>query len=72
VTANPPGSEENRDLVSRLLKNVNEDVAITAWLCHVDGFTQEEAAEVLSVSRRTICDRLAKFGKHSRRFLRRA
>jgi RNA polymerase sigma factor (sigma-70 family) len=65
-------SPENRDLVFRLLKNVDEEVALTAWICHVDGMTQEEAAVLLSVSRRTIWDRLDRFAKRSRRFLRRS
>jgi RNA polymerase sigma-70 factor (ECF subfamily) len=64
-------SPENRDLVVRLLKNVDENVALTAWLCHVDGLTQDEAAELLAVSRRTVCDRLEKFASRSQRFLRR-
>jgi RNA polymerase sigma-70 factor, ECF subfamily len=64
-------SPEDRDLVIRLLRELDESVASTAWLCHVDGMTQEEAAEVLGVSRRTVYDRLEKFAERGRRLLQR-
>jgi RNA polymerase sigma factor (sigma-70 family) len=63
-------NSEARDLVLRLLMNVPEDVALTAWLCHVDGMTQDETAEALGVSRRTVCARLERFQERSERFLR--
>jgi RNA polymerase sigma-70 factor, ECF subfamily len=64
-------SPEDRDIVIRLLRELDEPVAATAWLCHVDGMTQEEAAEVLGVSRRTVYDRLEKFAERGRRLVQR-
>lgn len=60
-----------RDLATRLIARADPSVRATAWLCHVDGMTQSEAAQVLGVSRRTVVDRLARLTRDARRFLER-
>lgn len=49
-----------------LTDGLDENTVTTAVLVYVDELTQEEAAEVLQVSRRTIGKRLKKFMKHTR------
>lgn len=67
--------EENvmadRDLVRRLIANAPAKVRPSAWLCHIDGFEQQEAAEILDVSRRTVASRLSEFQSSVVRFLQR-
>jgi RNA polymerase sigma-70 factor, ECF subfamily len=60
----------NRDLVMRLITRVSSKVQITAWLFYMDGMRQEEIAEVLGVSQRSIAKRLAQFLRASRKFAR--
>jgi RNA polymerase sigma-70 factor (ECF subfamily) len=62
----------DRDFVVRLVEAVHEKVRPVAWLYHVDGFEQEEIAQMLDLSRRTVSSRLAAFSESARKFLRRA
>jgi RNA polymerase sigma-70 factor (ECF subfamily) len=59
-----------RDLVVRLVRELPADLALAAWLYHVDGLEQTEIAEICGVSRRTVISRLDKFSKRARAFLR--
>jgi RNA polymerase sigma-70 factor (ECF subfamily) len=61
-----------RDLVVRLLRQVPADLALPAWLFHVDGLEQSEIAEICGVSRRTVISRLARFARRARQFLARS
>lgn len=77
VHAVPPASgpdEERRiserDLVVRLVRELPADLALAAWMYHVDGLDQAEIAEICGVSRRTVISRLNKFRQRARTFLR--
>ena len=59
-----------RDLVARLVRELPADLALTAWLYHVDGLEQAEIAEICGVSRRTVISRLNRFSERARAFLR--
>lgn len=61
----------DRDLLRRLIGNAPAKVRPAAWLCHIDGFEQQEAAAILGVSRRTVASRLSEFQGSVRRFLQR-
>jgi RNA polymerase sigma-70 factor (ECF subfamily) len=58
-----------RDLVARVLRHVPAELALPAWLYHVDGLEQGEIAEVCGVSRRTVIARLDRFARRARQFL---
>jgi RNA polymerase sigma-70 factor (ECF subfamily) len=60
----------NRDLITRVISRVSPNVQLTAWLFYMDGMRQEEIAEVLGISRRSVAKRLAKFLRISRKFVR--
>lgn len=60
------------DLARRLMARVPPKLAAVAWLHHVDGLTQEELAQVLGISRRTVVSRLAEFEKSARKFAQRS
>ncbi len=53
--------------VMHLTEGLEHDVVATAVMVHVDGFTQEETAVNLGVSRRTVGKRLKKFFEHTRK-----
>ena len=59
-----------RDLVVRLVRELPAELALAAWLYHVDGLEQAEIAEICGVSRRTVISRLNKFAERARLFLR--
>jgi RNA polymerase sigma-70 factor (ECF subfamily) len=59
-----------RDLVGRLIGDLPEDLALVAWLYHVDELEQAEIAEICGVSRRTVITRLQRFADEARAFLR--
>lgn len=61
----------DRVMLRRLILEVDPKLRVPAWLCHVDGMTQEEAAKVLGVSRRTVVNRLAAFDERCRRLVAR-
>jgi RNA polymerase sigma-70 factor, ECF subfamily len=60
------------DLARRLISRAPEKLAVAAWLYHVDGLNQDEVAEVLGISRRTVVTRLADFEKNAHKFVRRS
>ena len=60
------------DLARRLVDHMPARLRAVAWLYHVDGFEQEEVAEILDISRRTVVSRLAAFTARARRFVRRS
>lgn len=67
-----PGAESritDQDLVARLVRHLPEELAIAAWLYHVDGLEQSEIAEICGVSRRTVIARLARFNDQARAFI---
>jgi RNA polymerase sigma-70 factor (ECF subfamily) len=59
----------DRDLARRLVEQMPAKLRSVAWLYHVDGFEQEEVAQILDVSRRTVVTRLAAFTERARRFV---
>jgi RNA polymerase sigma-70 factor (ECF subfamily) len=63
---------DDRDLAARLVERADPQVRVAAWLCHVDGMTQEEAAKLLGVSRRTVVNWLSRLSRESEEFLRRS
>ena len=68
----PRDSEQRfseRDLVFRLIRQVPEDLALAAWLYHVDELGQAEIAEICGVSRRTVISRLSRFSEQARDLL---
>ena len=79
LIANVPHSPERdneqrfseRDLVVRLVKELPEELALAAWLYHVDELEQAEIGEICGVSRRTIIARLGRFSARARTFLER-
>ena len=50
-----------------LLEGLDEEVVTIAVMSHVDGLTQDEIAESIGLSRRTIVKRLQKFKEHAKR-----
>ncbi len=62
------GSLEKRVMaasaLSELMKGLDDEMVTLAVLRHVDGLTQEEIAESMSLSRRTIVKKLKKFDQH--------
>ncbi|NMO15436.1 RNA polymerase sigma factor [Pyxidicoccus fallax] len=57
---------EDRDLARRLIASAPPQMAEVAWLHLADGLTQDEVAQVLGISRRTVVNRLADFHRHAR------
>jgi RNA polymerase sigma-70 factor (ECF subfamily) len=62
----------DRDLVVRMVRELPEELALPAWLYHVDELEQAEIAEICGVSRRTVIARLARFEEQARRFIERS
>ncbi len=62
---------EDQDLARRLISTATPKVAEVAWLHHADGMTQDEVAQVLGISRRTVVNRLADFQRHAKAFTER-
>jgi RNA polymerase sigma-70 factor (ECF subfamily) len=67
----PAGSDseqrfQQRDLVARLIRDLPEELALIAWLYHVDELEQAEIAEICGVSRRTVIARLHRFAEQAR------
>jgi RNA polymerase sigma-70 factor, ECF subfamily len=60
----------NRQLARRLIDRTSAKLTHVAWLYHVDGMAQQEVADALGISRRTVVARLAKFAGSSRQLLR--
>lgn len=53
--------------VAELTRGLDEETIMIAVMSHVDGLTQEEIADALGLSRRTIGKRLSKFIAHTRK-----
>jgi RNA polymerase sigma-70 factor, ECF subfamily len=66
------GHLADRDLARRLVRHTPERLRTIAWLYHVDGLKQEEIADVLGISRRTVVSRLGEFVDQSRKFMKRS
>lgn len=69
---NPEASLERRDVVLRLVERAPEKLRAPAVLYYVDGLEQQQIAQILGLSRRTVINRLADFVVRSRKFLGRA
>jgi RNA polymerase sigma-70 factor (ECF subfamily) len=61
-----------RDLTARLLRRFDEVTRSIAVLSLVDNLSQDEVAEVLGVSRKTVGKKLRLFLERARRFMQRA
>jgi RNA polymerase sigma-70 factor, ECF subfamily len=61
----------DRDLAARLIRRAHPKIAAAAWLHHVEGMDQEEVADILGISRRTVLNRLAEFNRNAMKFVRR-
>jgi RNA polymerase sigma-70 factor, ECF subfamily len=59
----------DQEVVSRILRELPEDLAVPAWLYHVDGLEQSEIAEICKVSRRTVIARIGRFTEAARAFI---
>ncbi len=59
----------DRQLVQRVVDHVPEKLRAVAFLYHVDGLQQDEVAEILGISRRTVVNRLAEFRERALRLL---
>jgi RNA polymerase sigma-70 factor (ECF subfamily) len=68
---NPDGTPERRTSAAAelalLTEGLDPDTLTVAVLSHVDGLTQEEIADALDLSRRTVGKRLKKFLDHTRK-----
>jgi RNA polymerase sigma-70 factor (ECF subfamily) len=62
----------DRDLSLRLLRRFDEETRDIAVLALVDGLTQDEVADVLGLSRKTVGKKLRRFLERAQRFLREA
>ena len=71
LTEHPEGALLDRDLAIRLLTRVPDKVRAPALLYFVDGFDQQQIAEILGISRRTVTTRLADFTARSRKYVAR-
>jgi RNA polymerase sigma-70 factor (ECF subfamily) len=75
ATAISDGAEQrlcDRDLATQLIDEAQTKLRAVAWLYHVDGFEQEEVAQILGLSRRTVATRLDSFLKNARKFIKRS
>jgi len=57
-------------LARRIIDRASTKLSRVAWLYHVDGMGQQEVADTLGISRRTVVARLAQFVGSSRQLLR--
>jgi RNA polymerase sigma-70 factor (ECF subfamily) len=61
----------DRDLAMQLVERAPEPLRAPAVLYYVDGLEQEQIAQTLGISRRTVINRLNEFQDRSRKFLKR-
>jgi RNA polymerase sigma-70 factor (ECF subfamily) len=61
----------NRQLVERLIDRMPGKLMNVAWLYHVQEMNQQEVADTLGISRRTVVERLVQFSESSRRLIER-
>jgi len=66
------GRLQDRDLVHRLVARAHPKLRAVAWMSYADGFEQQEIAQILGLSRRTVASRLAQFSDNARKFLHRS
>lgn len=59
----------DRELALKLIERTPEKLREVVVLYYLDGLDQEEVAEVLEISRRTVINRLQEFQERSRKFL---
>jgi RNA polymerase sigma-70 factor (ECF subfamily) len=52
--------------LSEVLTGLDDELVTIAVMSHIDGLTQEEIAEAMGLSRRTIVKRLKKFAAHAK------
>jgi len=74
-TADPASPEDrlaDRDLGRRLAQRAPAPMRAAAWMYYVDGFEQQEIAEELGVSRRTVVNYLGAFLERGRKTLGRS
>ncbi len=71
-SSNPEPDLHDRDLALKLVERSPEKLRAAAILYYVDGLEQEQVAETLGISRRTVINRLQEFADRSRKFLTRA
>lgn len=60
---------EDRDLVRKLIVRFPAKQRDVAWLHHIDGLGQEEVAQILGISRRSVGTYLKTFSKDARKYL---
>jgi RNA polymerase sigma-70 factor (ECF subfamily) len=61
------GQTEARDRLKLLLTGMDEEMLAIGSLYHVDGLTQEEIAETLDISRRTVGKKLQQFNERTQK-----
>ena len=62
----------DQQLARTIVLRAPEKLRACAWLHYVDGLTQDEVAQVLGISRRSVVNHLASFLAHARKFLARS
>ncbi len=62
----------DRDLARRVIVRAGKKRRNIAWLHFVDGLTQEEIADVLGISRRTVGSHIQRFSVDARKFIERS
>lgn len=67
----PEAGMLDRDLAMRLLMRAPESLRAPAMLYYVDGLEQQQVAEVLGISRRTVINRLGEFAERAKKYLMR-
>jgi RNA polymerase sigma-70 factor (ECF subfamily) len=61
----------DRNLAMKLIDRAPEKLRAAALLYYVDGLEQEQVAQTLGISRRTVINRLQEFAERSRRYVTR-
>lgn len=61
------GSLDGLDVLARLTEGLDSETLTIAVMSHVDGLTQDEIAEALDLSRRTVGKKLKRFLEHTRK-----
>jgi len=69
--ASPEGDMLDRETAMKLIRRAPEKLQEVAVLYYVDGMEQEQVANALGISRRTVINRLQEFIDRSKKFIRR-
>jgi RNA polymerase sigma-70 factor (ECF subfamily) len=69
ASENPEAGLLDRDLAVRLLMRAPENLRAPAMLYYVDGLEQQQIADMLGISRRTVINRLGDFASRARKYL---